>query len=299
QRKDIVVFDADLSGSTRTAFFQSQFPERFFNFGIAEQNMFAAASGMASCFKTVFVSTFAMFATGRAWDQVRNSICYSNLNVKIVATHAGITVGPDGATHQAIEDIALMRVIPNMKILVPCDGPQTKEAILLAAKISGPVYVRLGRPKVPTIGMYGDFAIGKSDVLTKGFDAAIFACGIMVKYALDAQKELLTQGIECSVINMYSLKPIDKEIIESMAKKVKGIVVCEEHSMIGGLGSAVASVVLEKGYAVPLKKIGINDRFGQSGELEDLLKEYLLQPEDIVAAVKKVLSMSAHTPSDL
>lgn len=289
QNGNIVVLDADLSGSTRTALFREAFPERFFNFGVAEQNMMAAAAGLASCGKTVFASTFAMFATGRAWDQVRNSICYSKLNVKIVATHAGITVGPDGATHQALEDIALMRVIPNMMVIVPCDGPETKEAVLAAAKIKGPVYIRLGRSKVATVEDKKRFEAGKAYALTQGKDLAIIACGIMVQSALDAQKELSKQGIECSVVNFHTIKPLDGTMVQQIAKTTKGMVICEEHSVIGGLGCAVEEIIAGCDFNIPVARIGIKNRFGQSGEPNDLLKEYCLQPTDIVAAAWKIL----------
>lgn len=286
--KTIVVLDADLSGSTRTSFFARQFPERFFNFGVAEQSMMGSAAGLASCGKTVFVSTFAMFATGRAWDQVRNAICYSNLNVKIVATHAGITVGPDGATHQALEDVALMRVIPNMTVIVPCDGPQTKDAVLASVEINGPVYIRLGRSKVPTLDKKNEFKPGKADILTAGNDVAIIACGIMTKTALDAYDMLLSEGIKCSVINMHTIKPLDEMVIKDIGRKIKGMVICEEHSVIGGLGCAVEEVIARDNLNIPVVRIGVNDRFGQSGDPKDLLKEYNLQAEDIVKAVKKI-----------
>ncbi|MCX5706569.1 MAG: transketolase family protein, partial [Candidatus Omnitrophica bacterium] len=201
QNKNIIVLDADLSGSTRTGLFAKAFPERFFNFGVAEQNMVATAAGLASCGKTVFLSTFAVFATGRAWDQVRNSVSYSNFNVKIVASHAGITVGPDGATHQALEDIALMRVIPNMNIIVPCDGPQTASAIMAAANNLGPFYIRLGRPKIPTIENKGEFKFGQAQTITEGNDATIIACGIMVSEALLAVKSLAQKGLKVRLIN--------------------------------------------------------------------------------------------------
>jgi transketolase len=290
ENKDIVVLDADLSGSTRTAFFASEFPERFFNFGVAEQNMMGAAAGLASCGKTVFASTFAMFATGRAWDQVRNSICYSKLNVKIVATHAGITVGPDGATHQALEDIAIMRVIPNMTVIVPCDGPQTKDAIKASLDIKGPVYIRLGRSKVPTVEGKGDFKVGKADVLKQGEDVSIFACGIMTKFALDASQVLEKENIKATVINMHTIKPIDQDIVRQMTKKTKAMIICEEHSITGGLGCAVEEVVAECGCPIPVARIGVNNRFGQSGDEKDLLKEYNLQAVDIVNKVKKMLN---------
>ncbi|MFH1459814.1 MAG: transketolase family protein [Candidatus Omnitrophota bacterium] len=289
KNKRIVVLDADLSGSTRTAFFAKEFPERFFNFGVAEQNMMATAAGLASCNKIVFASTFAMFATGRAWDQVRNSICYSRKNVKIVATHAGITVGPDGATHQALEDIAIMRVIPNMKVIVPCDGPQTRDAVMAAVNIDGPVYIRLGRSKILTLENKGDFKIGQAQILKSGQHAAIFACGVMVKKALDAQAVLAQGNINCSVINIHTIKPIDQEIIQKMAQKTQGIVICEEHSVIGGLSCAIEEVITESSIGKPVVRIGVQNRFGQSGEPKDLMKEYHLDTEDIVNAVKKIL----------
>lgn len=293
-RKDpnIIVLDADLSGSTRTAFFGREFPKRFFNFGVAEQNMMATAAGLASCGKTVFASTFAMFATGRAWDQIRNSICYSNMNVKIVSTHAGITVGPDGATHQALEDIALMRVIPNMKVIVPCDGPQTRDAVLAAASVKGPVYIRLGRSKFPTLGSKRKFEIGKADLLTEGKDVAIFACGLMVKNALEAQASLVQEGISAAVINMYSIKPLDAEIVKKASRNTKGILICEEHSVIGGLGGAIEEVIAEAGISSQVVRIAIKNRFGQSGNDQELLCEYNLETEDIVRAARKIAKKS-------
>src|SRR3989338_2322920 len=250
--KDIVVLDADLSSSTRTGLFAKEFPERFFNFGVAEQNMMAAAAGLASCCKTVFVSTFAIFATGRAWDQVRNSVSYSNLNVKIVATHAGVSVGPDGASHQALEDIALMRVITNMNIIVPCDGPQTREAVIAAVNTKGPFYVRLGRPKVQTIENKCEFKLGKAQVLAEGNDLTIVACGIMVNEALLAVKNLINKGIKARLINLHTIRPFDSETILKAAKETKKILVCEEHSVIGGLASSVQEVVSE---SFPVKVI--------------------------------------------
>jgi transketolase len=286
--KDIVVLDADLSSSTRTGIFAKEFPDRFFNFGVAEQNMMASAAGLASCGKTVFASTFAIFATGRAWDQVRNSICYSNLNVKIVATHAGISVGPDGASHQALEDIALMRVIPNMNIIVPCDGPQTHDAVMLAASTKGPFYIRLGRPKVPTIENKGEFKFGKAELIASGDDVAIIACGIMVSEALAAVGQLKQKGINARLINMHTIRPLDTQIIINAAKQTRGIVVCEEHSVVGGLASSVQEVVAEN---APAKVIclGIKNRFGQSGEPAELLKEYNLTSLDIEKAALSII----------
>jgi len=280
ENKDIIVLDADLSSSTRTSLFAKEFPERFFNFGVAEQNMMATACGLASCGKTVFVSTFAMFATGRAWDQVRNSICYNNFNIKIVATHAGITVGPDGASHQALEDIALMRVIPNMNIVVPCDGPQTRDAIIASVNTPGPFYIRLGRPKVATIENKGEFKLGKAQVLTTGGDVTIIACGIMVDLALKAANKLLEKGIKARVINLHTIRPIDKETIIKAAKETTGLVVCEEHTITAGLASSVDEVVAEN-FPTKVARVGIRNRFGQSGEPAELLKEYNLEAQDI------------------
>ncbi|MBN2830981.1 MAG: transketolase family protein [Candidatus Omnitrophica bacterium] len=287
--KDIVVLDADLSSSTRTGIFAKEFPDRFFNFGVAEQNMMAAAAGLAASGKTVFLSTFAIFASGRAWDQVRNTICYNNFNVKIVATHAGISVGPDGASHQALEDIALMRVIPNMNIIAPCDGPQTAEAIKAAAENKGPFYIRLGRPKVPTLENKGEFKFGKAQVLTEGNDIAIIACGIMVAEALKAVENLVNKGIKARLINMHTLRPIDTEIILNAARTTRGIIVCEEHTTIGGLASSIDEVV-SGNYPTKVIRMGIKNRFGQSGEPLELLKEYNLTNVDIEKSAEDFLA---------
>lgn len=289
EKDNIVVLDADLSSSTRTALFAKEFPKRFFNFGVAEQNMMATAAGFASCGKTVFLSTFAIFASGRAWDQVRNSIAYNNFNVKIVATHAGISVGPDGASHQAIEDLALMGVIPNMNIIVPCDGPQTKDAILTAANTKGPFYVRLGRPKVPTIENKGKFEFGKAQVLSKGSDVTIIACGIMVAEALVAAESLQKKGVKAGVINMHTLRPFDTSAVIEAAGMSRAIIVCEEHTVIGGLASLVCEVTAEKS-PVKVRYLGIRNRFGQSGEPSCLMKEYNLTSGDIEKAALESIS---------
>ncbi len=283
ENKNIVVLDADLSGSTRTSVFAKEFPERFFNFGVAEQNMMATAAGLASCGKIVFVSTFAMFATGRAWDQVRNTVSYNNFDIKIVATHAGLTVGPDGSSHQALEDVALMRVIPNMNIIVPCDGPQTRDAIKACVNTKGPFYVRLGRPKVATIENKPEFKFGKAQVLAEGNDVTIAACGIMVGEALVAARNLLTKGIRARVINVHTIRPQDSATILKAAKETRGIVVCEEHTVIGGLASSISEIVAEN-YPTKIVRVGIKNRFGQSGESADLLKEYNLTSLDIEKA---------------
>lgn len=288
QNKDLVVLDADLSSSTRTGLFAKEFPERFFNFGVAEQNMMATSAGFAACGKTVFVSTFAIFAAGRAWDQVRNTVSYNNFNIKIVATHAGVSVGPDGASHQALEDIALMRVIPNMNIVVPCDGPQTADAVLSAALTPGPFYIRLGRPKVATVENKGEFKLGKAQVLTKGKDATIIACGVMVEAALNAAENLKKKKIAAGVINLHTIRPLDKDAILKAASESKGIVVCEEHAVIGGLASSVDEILSEN-HPIKVSRVGIKNRYGQSGEPAELLKEYNLTGSDIEKAVLAVL----------
>jgi transketolase len=287
--KDIVVLDADLSSSTRTNLFAKEFPDRFFNFGVAEQNMMATAAGLASCGKKVFLSTFAVFAAGRAWDQIRVSIGYNNFNVKIVATHAGITVGPDGASHQALEDIALMRVLPNMNVIVPCDGPQTADAVIAAARIPGPFYIRLGRSKVPTIENKNEFQFGKAQLISEGNDVTIIACGIMVAEALLAVKNLAQKGVKARLLNMHTIWPLDKETILKAAKETKFFVVCEEHNVIGGLASSVGEVVAEN-YPKKVIHLGVRNRFGQSGEPQDLLKEYNLTSLDIEKAVLSNIS---------
>ena len=285
----VVVLDADLSKSTKTNDFLKTFPDRFFNMGIAEQNLMGAACGLAAAGKIPFASTFAMFATGRAFEIIRNSVCYPKLNVKICATHAGITVGEDGASHQSVEDIAIMRAIPNMTVIVPADGTETEKVIFEIAKYNGPVYVRLGRAAVPTI--FDDnynFEIGKGTVVREGNDATIIACGIMVNEAIMAHEELKAQGINARVINMATIKPIDKDIIIAAAKETGAIVTAEEHSIIGGLGSAVSEVVGEE-CPVIVKKVGVKDVFGQSGNPKELLKHYGLTAADIVKSVKEAI----------
>ncbi|MGE5808236.1 MAG: transketolase family protein [Nitrospirota bacterium] len=289
KRDDGVVLDADLSGSTKTSKFAKAFPDRFFNIGIAEQDMMGTAAGLAIAGKLPFVSTFAVFATGRAWEQVRQSICYPNLNVKIVASHAGITVGEDGGSHQSVEDIAVMRVIPHMTVIVPADGPETLQAIEAAAGHKGPCYVRVGRNKVPTL--FGEdyrFAIGKAHVFNEGRDAAIIAAGLMVAEAIKARDLLKAEGIDAGVINMSTIKPIDAEAVITAAKKCGAIVTAEEHSIIGGLGGAVAEVLAESA-PTPMVRVGIRDAFGTSGDQEGLLKHYCVSAEHIAAAVKEVI----------
>ncbi|MFH1338982.1 MAG: transketolase family protein [Candidatus Omnitrophota bacterium] len=288
QNPDIVVLDADLSGSTRTSFFAAEFPERFFNFGVAEQNMMATAAGLASCGKTVFVSTFAMFATGRAWDQARNTVCYNNFNVKIVATHAGITAGEDGSSHQALEDIALMRIIPNMKIIVPCDGPQTREAVIAAVKTPGPFYIRLGRAKFPTVETKNEFEFGKAQVLKEGSDVTLIACGLMVHSALEASQILANEGVSAGVINLHTLKPFDKEAVTKAAVGTRRLVVCEEHSICSGLACCIDEV-MSGDCAAKIVRVGIRNIFGQSGSAKELLEEYGLTTQDIVKAARSLV----------
>ncbi|WP_027625187.1 transketolase family protein [Clostridium lundense] len=288
----IVVLDADLSKSTKTADFKKVCPERFVNMGIAEGNMMTVAAGMSTCDKIPFVSTFAIFATGRAYEQIRNSICYPKLNVKVCATHAGITVGEDGASHQSVEDISLMRGIPNMTVICPADAIETEKAIKAVAEYNGPCYVRLGRSGVSVINDFEgyDFKIGKAVKYREGKDATIIATGIMVDAALEAYNMLAEDGIKVRVLNIHTIKPIDKEAIVSAARETGVIVTAEEHSIIGGLGSAVCEVTSEN-HPVPVIRVGIKDTFGESGKPEELIKAYGLTAEDIVRAVKKGLSL--------
>ena len=288
---NIVVLDADLSKSTKTADFKEVAPERFFNMGIAESNMMGVAAGLSTCGKIPFVSTFAMFAAGRAYEQIRNSICYPKLNVKICATHAGLTVGEDGATHQAIEDLSLMRSIPNMVVINPADGIETEAAIKAIAEYDGPCYVRLGRMAVENVNLNEDykFEIGKGIKLSEGNDVTIVATGIMVEKALKAKTILANEGINARVISIHTIKPLDTELIIDSAKETGAIITVEEHSIIGGLGSAVTEVVSEF-YPVPVVRIGVNDVFGESGKPNELLEKYGLTVENIVERAKKVIA---------
>jgi transketolase len=289
KRPDIVVLDADLSGSTKTSKFAKAFPERFFNLGISEQDMIGTAAGLSLTGKIPFASTFAVFETGRAWDQVRLAVCYSNTNVKLVATHGGITVGEDGASHQALEDIALMRVLPNMTVIVPADATETYSVINTIVDYKGPVYVRLGRAKVPYV-MPDDykFEIGKAYIFHIGKDANIIAAGIMVDMAKSAAQTLTEHGIDTGVINMSTIKPIDEETLLQIAKNSKVIITAEEHSVIGGLGGAVCEFLSEN-YPIPVRRIGIKDLFGCSGSPEALLKLYGLTADDIIKATREAL----------
>lgn len=290
QREDLVVLDADLSASTKTALFKEAYPERFFNMGIAEQNLMGVAAGLAAGGKMPFASTFAVFATGRAYDQIRNSICYPGLNVKIAATHAGLTVGEDGATHQMLEDIGLMRGLPGMTVLVPADGHETRKAVQAAADHHGPVYLRLGRSGVPYVSEEdSSFQIGKGTVLRQGVDVTLIACGIMVAKAMEAADLLLDQGVSATVINMASIKPIDRDVIVEWAKKTGCVVTAEEHSIYNGLGSAVAEVLGEEA-PCPLRRVGVQDTFGESGKPAQLLEKYGLTAKAIVDAALDLLA---------
>ncbi|MBC7339087.1 MAG: transketolase family protein [Firmicutes bacterium] len=286
----VVVLDADLSKSTYTSLFAREFPHRHFNMGIAEQNMMGVAAGLASAGKIPFASTFAVFATGRCFDQLRVSICYPALNVKIGASHAGITVGEDGASHQAVEDLALMCALPNMTVVVPADGPETRQAVFAAAAQAGPWYLRLGRPPVPVVTPPGyRFQVGRGCVLREGSDVAIIACGVMVAEALAAAGELDREGIRAAVVNMSTIKPLDVDLLVRMARECRAVVTAEEHSVVGGLGAAVAAVLGEE-YPVPLRRVGIQDRFGQSGKPEDLMAEYGLTAAEVARAARAVIS---------
>ncbi len=291
QKNDkVIVFDADLAAATKTGMFKKEFPERFIDCGIAEGNMMGVAAGMATAGYTVFASSFAMFAAGRAFEQVRNTIGYPHLNVKIGATHAGISVGEDGASHQCCEDIALMRTIPGMTIINPADDVEARLAVMAAAEMEGPVYMRFGRLAVPRIFDENyKFEIGKGVYLKEGKDVTIIATGLMVERALQAAEKLSAEGIDAAVINMATIKPIDRDIIIDAAKKTGAIVTAEEHSVIGGLGEAVAGVVSET-VPVPVLRVGVEDTFGKSGPALELLEIYGLNAENICAKAKQAIS---------
>ncbi len=294
--KKVVVLDADLSKSTYTMLFAKEFPHRFFNMGISECKMIACAAGLATTGKISFASSFATFAAGRAWEMIRVSVGYTNLNVKIAGSHAGISVGEDGPTHHCIEDIALMRAIPNMTVIVPADAVETRQAVFAAAEWEGPVYIRLGRPDIPIV--FDDsyrFEIGKAKVIKQGEDVSIFACGIMLWQALQAGQLLEEEGIKAEVINVSTIKPLDKETILASVRKTGCALTVEEHNIIGGLGSAVAEVIGEE-YPVPLLKVGVRDIFTESAPWEELFKKYGLTPEDIVESTKRLLDLKSRSP---
>jgi transketolase len=284
---DVVVLDADLAGATKTSTFKKAFPDRHIDCGIAEANMTGIAAGLSTCGKIPFISSFAMFAAGRNFEQVRNSIGYPHLNVKIGATHAGITVGEDGASHQCLEDIALMRTIPGMTVIVPSDDIEAKAAVFAAAETEGPFYLRFGRAAVPVINDNPDykFEVGKAVVLKDGTDMVIFACGVCVAEALGAAEKLAADGISAAVVNIHTIKPIDKDTVLEFAKKTNRVFTVEEHSVIGGMGSAVCDVLAEE-YPVKVTKIGVYDRFGKSGPAGALMKEFQLDSEGIYNQIK-------------
>ena len=282
----VVVLDADLSTATKTSIFAKKYPNRFFDVGIAEQNLMSVSAGLATCGKIPFASTFAVFAAGRAYDQIRNSICYPNLNVKICATHAGVTVGEDGATHQMLEDLSLMRTLPNMTVMCTSDDTQTKWAIKKIKEINGPVYLRLCRLATPKIYNEENFEIGKGVQIGEGTDATIIATGVTVPEAIKTMEELKEKGVNVRVIDMHTIKPIDKEIIIKSAKETKKIITVEDHNIIGGLGSAVCEVLSEN-YPTQVIRMGINDRFGISGKAEELLKYFEIDKDSIIKKILK------------
>lgn len=284
---NVVVLDADLAGATKTGTFKKAFPDRHIDCGIAEANMTGIAAGLSTCGKIPFVSSFAMFAAGRNFEQVRNSIGYPHLNVKIGATHAGITVGEDGASHQCLEDIAIMRTIPGMTVIVPSDDVEAKAAVMAAAETEGPFYMRFGRAAVPVINDNPDykFEVGKAVVIKDGTDMVIFACGVCVAEAMGAAEKLAADGISAAVVNIHTIKPIDKDVVLEYAKKTNRVFTVEEHSVIGGLGSAVCDVLAEE-YPVKVTKIGVYDRFGKSGPAGALMKEFQLDAEGIYNQIK-------------
>ena len=288
QNKNVVVLDADLAGATMTKYFKAAHPERFFDCGIAEANMMNIGAGLSTMGLVPFCSTFAMFGAGRAYEQIRNTIAYPRFNVKICCSHAGVSVGEDGGSHQAIEDIGLMRLIPGMTVIVPADANEAKKATFALAEFQGPAYMRLARLATPVFEEDYPFEIGKANVLREGKDAAVFACGLMVNEALEAAKLLAAEGIEISVINVHTIKPIDAECVTKYAEKCGNVITVEEHSVIGGLGDAVADVLMGK-VCCKFRKIGVNDQFGQSGKAADVLREYGLTADQIAVKIKETL----------
>lgn len=284
----VVVLDADLAGATMTKHFKAAYPDRFFDCGIAEANMMNVGAGLSTMGLLPFCSTFAMFGTGRAYEQIRNSIAYPKFNVKICCSHAGVSVGEDGGSHQSIEDIGLMRMIPGMTIVVPADAKEARKAVFAVAEKEGPVYMRLARLATPVFEEDYPFEIGKANVMREGKDAVVFACGLMVNEAMEAAKLLAADGIEVTVVNMHTIKPIDAECVTKYAKECGNVITVEEHSVIGGLGDAVADVLMGQ-VNCKFRKIGINDQFGQSGKALDVLREYGLTADQIAAKIKETL----------
>lgn len=288
QNDKVVVLDADLAGATMTKYFKAEFPDRFYDCGIAEANMVNISAGLSTMGLIPFCSTFAMFGAGRAYEQIRNSVAYPKFNVKICCSHAGVSVGEDGGSHQSVEDIALMRLVPSMTVVVPADAKEAEKATFAIAELNGPVYMRTARLATPVFEEDYPFEIGKANVLREGKDAAVFACGLMVNEALEAAKLLAAEGIEISVINMHTIKPLDAECVLKYAKECGNVVTVEEHSVIGGLGDAVADVLMGN-VCCKFKKIGIYDQFGQSGKAADVLREYGLTADQIAAKIKETL----------
>lgn len=288
KNEKVVVLDADLAGATMTKYFKAAHPVRFFDCGIAEANMMNIGAGLSTMGLVPFCSTFAMFGAGRAYEQIRNSIAYPKFNVKICCSHAGVSVGEDGGSHQAIEDIGLMRLIPGMTVIVPADANEARKATFALAELQGPAYMRLARLATPVFEEDYPFEIGKANVLREGKDAAVFACGLMVNEALEAAKLLSAEGVEVSVINIHTIKPIDAECVTKYAEKCGNVITVEEHSVIGGLGDAVADVLMGK-VCCKFRKIGVNDQFGQSGKAADVLREYGLTADQIAAKIKETL----------
>ena len=284
----VVVLDADLAGATMTKYFKAEFPDRFYDCGIAEANMVNISAGLSTMGLIPFCSTFAMFGAGRAYEQIRNSVAYPKFNVKICCSHAGVSVGEDGGSHQSVEDIALMRLVPGMTVVVPADAKEAEKAVYAVAEMQGPVYMRTARLATPVFEEDYPFVIGKANVLREGKDAAVFACGLMVNEALEAAKLLAAEGIEISVINMHTIKPLDAECVLKYAKNCGNVITVEEHSVIGGLGDAVADVLMGN-VCCKFKKIGIYDQFGQSGKAADVLREYGLTADQIAAKIKETL----------
>lgn len=287
ENDNIVVLDSDLSSATKTNIFAKEFPERFFDMGISEQDMIGTAAGLSTCGKIPYAATFAVFATGRAYDQIRNSVCYPNLNVKVIGSHCGITVGEDGATHQMLEDIGLMRGLPNMKVICPSDDIQTKWAIEEASKINGPVYIRVCRLATPVIYENENFEFGKAVIHGDGVDATVFATGAMVSEALKAKESLEQEKINIRVVDIHTIKPIDRESIIKCAKETKKLISIEDHSIIGGLGTAISEVLTDE-YPTKLTRLGMKDCFGKSGKAEELLEYFCLNAENIKKAVKDI-----------
>ena len=289
RNQNVVVLGADITNSTNAGMFRDAYPDRFFSIGIAEQDMVGTAAGLALVGKVPFASTYGVFASGRCWDQIRTTVCYSNLNVKIGGAHGGISVGPDGATHQALEEISIMRCLPGMTVVVPCDAIETKKATIAVGETHGPAYIRFGREAVPIVTEENTpFEIGKAHMHKDGTDVTIFACGVMVYESLEAAKQLEQEGISVQVINLHTIKPLDEKAIIENAKKTGAVVTAEEHQIYGGMGSAVAEVLV-RNHPVPVEMVAIMDRFGESGDPDELMAEFGVTHKEVYDAVKKVL----------